>query len=107
MKKKKKKRRIIVSLCAGILTSCLLAGCGKGDSLHVPQIMSKPVLKVDGESYSLSEAKVYLVNYQNLYGGVFLAWAGEGECAGEAVGPPGGILPVHAAHGAGDEAAGE
>ena len=70
MKKKKKKRRIIVSLCAGIFTSCLLAGCGKGDSLHVPQIMSKPVLKVDGESYSLSEAKVYLVNYQNLYGTV-------------------------------------
>lgn len=67
---KKKKKRIATVLCAGLLLSGLCMGCKKGDTLHVPQIMSKQVLKVDGESYSLPEAKVYLVNYQNLYGTV-------------------------------------
>lgn len=67
--KKKGKKRIAALLCAGMLCSCM-AGCGKGDSLHVPQIISRQVLKVDGESYSLAEAKVYLLNYQNLYGTV-------------------------------------
>lgn len=66
----KKKKRKLLALCTGMLLSCLYTGCGKGDPLHVPQIISKPVLKVDGETYSLSEAKVYLVNYQNLYGTV-------------------------------------
>lgn len=68
--KKKTKNRIISAICAAALFACSGAGCGKGDPLHVQQILSKPVLKVDGESYSLSEAKVYLVNYQNLYGNV-------------------------------------
>ncbi|KAI4445781.1 Foldase protein PrsA [Eubacterium plexicaudatum ASF492] len=68
--KNKKKKRIAAVCCAGMLLSCLYTGCGKGDPLHVTQMMTKPVLKVDGESYSLSEAKVYLVNYQNLYGTV-------------------------------------
>ncbi|MDE7313711.1 MAG: peptidyl-prolyl cis-trans isomerase [Eubacterium sp.] len=67
--KKKGKKRIAAVLCTGMLLACM-AGCGKGDSLHVPQIMSRQVLKVDGESYSLAEAKVYLLNYQNLYGTV-------------------------------------
>ncbi len=69
-KKRAGGRRIAALLCAGMLAFGLSAGCGKGDALHVPQIMSKQVLKVDGESYSLAEAKVYLVNYQNLYGTV-------------------------------------
>lgn len=63
------KRTIAALLCTGMLLSCT-SGCGKGDSLHVPQIMSKQVLKVDGQSYSLAQAKVYLLNYQNLYGTV-------------------------------------
>lgn len=66
----KHKKKTAAVLCAGMLLSCLCTGCGKGDPLHVTQMMSKPVLKVDGQSYSLSEAKVYLVNYQNLYGTV-------------------------------------
>ena len=68
--RKKTKKRIAAAICAAALFACSTAGCGKGDPLHVPQILSKPVLKVDGASYSLSEAKVYLVNYQNLYGNV-------------------------------------
>lgn len=67
--KKKKKKCMAALLCAGMLLTGA-AGCGKGDSIHVPQIMSRQVLKVDGEGYSLPEAKVYLVNYQNLYGNV-------------------------------------
>lgn len=68
--KTKKKQRLAAALCTGMLVSCLYTGCGKGDPIHVPQIMAKQVLKVDGVSYSLPEAKVYLVNYQNLYGTV-------------------------------------
>lgn len=68
--KNKKTKTAAAVLLTGTLLSCLCAGCGKGDPLHVTQMMSKPVLKVDGESYSLPEAKVYLVNYQNLYGTV-------------------------------------
>lgn len=68
--KTKKKQRLAAVLCTGMLVSCLYTGCGKGDPIHVPQIMAKQVLKVDGVSYSLPEAKVYLVNYQNLYGTV-------------------------------------
>lgn len=64
------KKRKWMALCAGMLFALVGTGCSKGDTLHVPQITSKQVLKVDGESYSPSEAKVYLVNYQNLYGTV-------------------------------------
>ena len=64
------KKRKWMALCAGMLFALVGTGCSKGDTLHVPQITSKQVLKVDGESYSPSEARVYLVNYQNLYGTV-------------------------------------
>lgn len=68
--KKKIKKRITAAVFAAALAACSAAGCKKGDPLHVQQMLAKPVLKVDGTSYSLSEAKVYLVNYQNLYGNV-------------------------------------
>lgn len=67
--KTKGKRTMAALLCTGMLL-CAATGCGKGDSLYVPQIMSRQVLKVDGESYSVAQAKVYLLNYQNLYGTV-------------------------------------
>ncbi len=65
--RKKKKGMAALCLCLACLSG---TGCGKGDTLHVPQIAAKPVLKVDGQSYSTAEAKVYLANYQNLYGTV-------------------------------------
>lgn len=65
-----RRKRITAALCAAAVWVVSCAGCSKGDTLHVPQIASRQVLKVDGESYSASEAKVYLVNYQNLYGTV-------------------------------------
>lgn len=55
---------IIVGLCLAAA-----AGCGDGN-FDVPQITIHHVLKVDGESYSIPQAKVYAVNYQNLYGTV-------------------------------------
>lgn len=66
----RKKMKRAAALCVCMACLCLGTGCGKGDPLHVPQIAAKPVLKVDGESYSTAEAKVYLANYQNLYGTV-------------------------------------
>lgn len=60
----------MAALCTCAACLCFGTGCGKGDSIHMPQIAAKQVLKVDGKSYSLAEAKVYLANYQNLYGTV-------------------------------------
>lgn len=41
-------------------------GCRKGDGILTPSV--RQALKVDGESYSLQQARVYLANYKNLYG---------------------------------------
>ncbi len=54
-------------LCA-LAVSAAGAGCGR--KALVPQISTKTVLKVDGETYTVPQAKVYLLNYQNLYGTV-------------------------------------
>lgn len=64
------KKKRMAAFCAGMLSAALCMGCSKGDSIHVPQITAKQALKVDGEGYTASEAKVYLANYQNLYGTV-------------------------------------
>ena len=69
MKKKKRINRK-KAVCAGLLLALFAGGCSSKDVIHVPQITARQVLKVDGESYSLAESKVYLVNYQNLYGTV-------------------------------------
>ena len=64
-----KKRKIAAwFLCGALMLS--IAGCSKHDTILVPNISAKQVLKVDGESYSLPQAKVYLANYKNLYGTV-------------------------------------
>lgn len=81
MKSRNWKKSMALLCAAGLACLCPVMGCGRGDSLYVPQITAKQVLKVDGESYSLAEAKVYLANYQNLYGtvaGVDL-WEQEGQ----------------------------
>lgn len=63
-----RRKKMTAALCAAVVVAAC-AGCSKGDSI-VTQIAAKQVLKVDGESYSMPQAKVYLVNYQNLYGTV-------------------------------------
>ncbi len=79
--KRKQRWKVMAAVCIGAVCLCFITGCSKGSSIHVPQITARQVLKVDGESYSTAEAKVYLVNYQNLYGtvaGVDL-WKQEGQ----------------------------
>ncbi len=65
-----KKIKLTALLCAGMLLAQPLAGCSKKNPIPLPQFVVKHVIKVDGESYSLPEAKVYLLNYRNLYGKV-------------------------------------
>ena len=64
------RKKMASVLCTGVILASVLTGCSKGDALRVPQISVKQVLKVDGQSYSAPEAKVYLANYKNLYGNV-------------------------------------
>ena len=64
MEKKKK-------MLAGILAaSCLLCGCSIGGRQVVltSGLGSQEVFKIGGEACRLAEAKVYLANYQNIYG---------------------------------------
>lgn len=55
----------IAACCLGA-AMVFYSGCNKGDGILVPG--TKQVLKIDGESYSLQQARVYLANYKNLYG---------------------------------------
>lgn len=64
------KRKRCAALCCLVAMLAANAGCSKTDAIHVPQIAAKQVLKVDNEAYTLPQAKVYLLNYQNLYGSV-------------------------------------
>lgn len=64
------KKRKIVAWFVGVALVLSAAGCSKNDTILVPKISAKQVIKVDGESYSLPQAKVYLANYKNLYGTV-------------------------------------
>ena len=68
-----KNRKWIKSVAAMSLFAVIsCSGCAHGDgSSIVSRITVKQVLKVDGRSYSLPKAKVYLVNYQNLYGKMY------------------------------------
>jgi len=65
------KKRLLALCMLSVLWAAPAAGCGDGDAPGlVSQITAKQVLKVDGQGCSLPEARVFLVNYQNLYGTV-------------------------------------
>lgn len=53
--------------------SVLLGGCslGKNDIVFTTGLSANEVFKIEHEKVSLAEAKVYLCNYQNLYGNVY------------------------------------
>ncbi len=53
--------------------SVLLGGCslGKTDIVFTTGLSANEVFKIEHEKVSLAEAKVYLCNYQNLYGNVY------------------------------------
>lgn len=61
-----KKRLTALALCAVLL----LSGCqiGNRDIIVTGTLGSKQVFKIDGKSCDLKEARVYLSNYQNIYG---------------------------------------
>lgn len=53
--------------------SVFLGGCslGKTDIVFTTGLSANEVFKIEHEKVSLAEAKVYLCNYQNLYGNVY------------------------------------
>ncbi len=60
-----------INLLAGVLAvSVLLAGCSIGgkEIVVTSGVGSKDVFKIGGDSCNQTEAKVYLANYQNIYG---------------------------------------
>lgn len=64
-----KKRLTALALCAVLL----LSGCqiGNRDIVVTGTLGSKQVFKIDGKSCELKEARVYLANYQNIYGSAY------------------------------------
>lgn len=64
-----KRKKCAVLLCV-LAFFASIAGCSKADALRIAQTSAKQALKVDGEIYTASQARVYLLNYQNLYGTV-------------------------------------
>lgn len=71
--KQKKKRKIYLPalLLAGL--SLLMSGCklGNTDIVFTSGLSSNEVFRIGDETVSLPEAKVYLCNYQNIYGEVY------------------------------------
>ena len=61
----------IAAVVLGI--SVFLGGCslGKTDIVFTTGLSANEVFKIEHEKVSLAEAKVYLCNYQNLYGNVY------------------------------------
>lgn len=64
---KKNKKRM---LTGAVIVSCLLGGCNIGGRQVVitSGLGSQDVFRIGTESCKLTEAKVYLANYQNIYG---------------------------------------
>ena len=63
---RKKKKRILTGILAMTL---LLGGCNIGGrEVVITGLGSQDVFRIGGESCKLTEAKVYLANYQNIYG---------------------------------------
>ena len=60
-----------INLLAGVLAvSVFFAGCSIGgkEIVVTSGVGSKDVFKIGGDSCNQTEAKVYLANYQNIYG---------------------------------------
>lgn len=73
MKKKKIGTRWLRAFCAATCMTLLLSGCKIGDKDIVvsKRLNSRQVFKIDRSICELKEAKVYLANYQNLYGSAY------------------------------------
>lgn len=57
-------------LAGMLLVLCLLGGCSMGgrEIVITSGVSKRDVFKIGGDSCNLTEAKVYLANYQNIYG---------------------------------------
>lgn len=73
MKMRKKKKRVALLCALAIGASSVLTGCqiGKTDVVVSKNLSGKQVFSIGNATCSLNEAKVYLVNYQNIYGNTY------------------------------------
>lgn len=65
------KRKLVTMVMAVSLSSCLLSGCTIGNTefvLDLNTVGRNDVFSINGEKCTKEEAKLYLCNYQNLYG---------------------------------------
>ena len=60
-------------LAAGVAAMCLLSGCqvGNTDIVMSKSLSSKQAFRIGTMTCSMTEAKVYLANYQNIYGSAY------------------------------------
>lgn len=70
MRKRGKDTRWLCTFCAAICMTVLLSGCqiGSKEIVVSKKLNNKQVFRIGGSVCELKEAKVYLANYQNLYG---------------------------------------
>lgn len=64
------KRKNAAIFCMVLVLSMLLAGCqiGNKDIVVSNTVNNRQIFKIEGYACSLKEAKLYLTNYQNIYG---------------------------------------
>lgn len=68
-----RKKNIKTVILMGVTASMLLTGCqiGKTDIIVSKSLSSKQAFQIGTMTCSMTEAKVYLVNYQNIYGAAY------------------------------------
>lgn len=73
IRRKKKVQQLVCGLALTILAAGMLTGCRVGDTEVVlsSDFPRDQVFRINDESCSLAEAKVFLTNYQNIYGTVY------------------------------------
>ena len=76
MRKSKTARGWLRALAAAVCMALLLSGCQIGDKEFVisKALNSRQVFKIGRSVCKLKEAKVYLANYQNIYGTAYSIW---------------------------------
>ena len=65
-----KKKRMTATVCIMLCLTMFLAGCqiGNKDIVVSSTVGNRQVFKIGGSACGLKEARVYLTNYQNIYG---------------------------------------
>lgn len=65
------RKKTMAVLLTGLM--CIISGCsiGKTDVVFTTGLSYNEVFKIEGETVTLPQAKVYLSNYQNIYGNAY------------------------------------